>query len=198
MYYHYRVWSRPGADGASALDKALEELVLSERVMSGKQAKPSMTIVDSKSEKNAFTAEEKGYDGGKKISGIKIHLGVDILGLPNGIHVTAGNVTDRKGALEMLGKHAPKLRKILKVLCDGGYTGADFAEAVKALLNADVEIAKRRASHKFEVIPKRWVVERSLSWLDHFRRLWKNCERKLHTVHQMVSLAFISILLRRC
>jgi len=136
--------------------------------------------------------------GGKKISGIKIHLGVDMLGLPNGIHVTAGNVTDRKGALEMLGKHAPKLRKILKVLCDGGYTGADFAEAVKALLNAEVEIAKRRASHKFEVIPKRWVVERSLSWLEHFRRLWKNCERKLHTVHQMVTLAFISILLRRC
>ena len=96
--------------------------------------------------------------GGKKISGIKIHLGVDILGLPNGIHVTAGNVTDRKGALE------PKLRKILKVLCDGGYTGADFAEAVKALLNTEVEIAKRRASHKFEVIAKCWIVERPLSW----------------------------------
>jgi len=66
VYYHYRVWSRPGADGASTLDKALEELVLSERVMSGRQARPSMTIVDSKSVKNAFTAEEKGYDGGKK------------------------------------------------------------------------------------------------------------------------------------
>ena len=97
----------------------------------------------------------------------------------------------------MLGKHAPKLATILKVLCNSGYTGERFAGAVMALLNAEVEIAKRNALHTFEVIPKRWVVERSLGWLDHFRRLWKNCERKLHTVHQMVSLAFISILLRR-
>ena len=133
----------------------------------------------------------------KKTAGIKIHIRVDTLGLPNSIHVTTADVTDRKGALEMLGKYAPKLTKILKVLCDGGYTGEHFAGAVMALLNAEVEIAKRNALHAFKVIPKRWVVERSLGWLDHFRRLWKNCERKLHTVHQMVSLAFISILLRR-
>jgi len=133
----------------------------------------------------------------KKITGIKIHLGVDTLGLPNGIHVTTADVTDRAGALEMLGKHAPKLATILKVLCDGGYTGERFASAVMALLNAEVEVAKRSELHTFAVIPKRWIVERSLSWLDHFRRLWKNCERKLYTVHQMVSLAFIAILLRR-
>jgi len=133
----------------------------------------------------------------KKITGIKIHLGVDTPGLPDCIHVTTADVTGRKGALEMPGKHAPKLTKILKVLCDGGYTGEHFSGAVMALLNAGVEIAKRNAPHRFEVIPKRWVVERSLGRLDHFRRLWKNCGRKLHTVHQMVSLAFISILLRR-
>jgi transposase len=133
----------------------------------------------------------------KKIAGIKIHLGVDTLGLPNGIHVTTADVSDRKGALEMLGKHAPKLGKVLKVLCDGGYTGARFAGAVMALLNAEVEVAKRNALHTFELIPKRWVLERSLVWLDHFQRKKKNCERKLHTVHQMVSLAFISVLLRR-
>ena len=66
IYYHYQVWSQPGTDGTSTLDKALEELVLSARVISGREAKPSMTIVDSKSVKNACTAEEKGYDGGKK------------------------------------------------------------------------------------------------------------------------------------
>jgi len=122
---------------------------------------------------------------------------VDTLGLPNGIHVITAGVSDRKGAPEMLGKHASKLGKALKVLCDGGYTGAHFAGAVMALLNAEVEIAKRSELHTFEVIPKRWVVERSLGWLDHFLRLWKNCERKRHTVHQMVSLAFISVLMRR-
>jgi transposase len=111
--------------------------------------------------------------------------------------VTAADVTDRAGALEMLRKHAPNLTKIIKVLCDGGYTGDNFSNAVLALLNAEVEVVKRSELHKFAVLPKRWIVERSLGWLDHFRRLWKNCERKLYTVHQMVSLAFISVLLRR-
>ena len=134
---------------------------------------------------------------GKKSSGIKLHLGVDILGLPSTIHVTPANTTDRAGALEMLEIYAPKLSSVLKVLCDGGYTGENFANAVMELINSVVEVAKRSEMHKFEVIPKRWIVERSLAWLDHFRRLWKNCERKLHTTHQMVTLAFIRVLLRR-
>ena len=134
---------------------------------------------------------------GKKISGIKIHLGVDILGLPNGINVTPANVTDRDGALEMLEKHAPKLTSIIKVLCDGGYTGENFANAVSNLIDAEVEVVIRPELHKFVVMPKRWIVERSFAWLDHYRRLWKNCERKIDTTHQMVTLAFVSVLLRR-
>ena len=133
----------------------------------------------------------------KKISGIKLHIGVDIIGLPNAIHVTTANVTDRDGALEMLKKYAPKLSKILKVLCDGGYSGENFANAVKTLLDAVVEVAKRSELHKFEVIPKRWIVERTFAWLDNFRRLWKNCERKIHNTHQMVTFAFVSIFLKR-
>ena len=133
----------------------------------------------------------------KKISGIKIHYGSDILGIPNMIHVTTANVTDRDGALEMIKSYAPHLIGILKVLCDGGYTGENFANAVSAVINAEVEVVKRNELHKFAVIPKRWIVERSFSWLDHCRRLWKNCERKLHTTHQMVSFAFISLLLKR-
>ena len=185
------------AYGSSILDGVLKELVLSERIIKGRQPEATMMIVDSKSVKNAFTAEAKRYDGGKKVSGIKIHLGVDILGLPNAIEVTRANITDREGALEMLQKNAVKLGSILKVLCDGGYSGENFAKAVMALTNATVEVVKRGELGKFVVIPKRWIVERSLGWLDHFRRLWKNCERKLHTTHQMVTLAFISVLLRR-
>ena len=66
VYYHYQIWSKKGNDGKSVWDKALEELVLSERVISGRHPEPTMTIVDSKSVKNTFTAEEKGYDAGKK------------------------------------------------------------------------------------------------------------------------------------
>ena len=134
---------------------------------------------------------------GKKISGIKIHIGTDILGLPTAVYATTANVTDRDGALEMLMEYAPKFAKIIKILCDGGYTGDNFANAVMSLIGAVVEVVKRNDLHKFVVIPKRWIVERTLGWLDHFRRLWKNCERHIHTTQQMVTLAFIAVLLRR-
>lgn len=122
---------------------------------------------------------------------------MDTNGLPHAIHATTANVTDRDGALEMLRLCAPNLSEAAKVLCDGGYTGENFANAVKALLSADVEIAKRNELHTFAVIPRRWVVERTFAWLEKFRRLWKNCERKIHNTVQMTVLAFISILLKR-
>jgi len=65
------------------------------------------------------------------------------------------------------------------------------------LLGAKVEVAKRSELHKFVVIPKRWVVERSFAWLEKCRRLWKNCERKINTSLQMVVLAFLRLLLNR-
>jgi len=90
-----------------------------------------------------------------------------------------------------------ELPGVKKALCDGGYTGETFASAVKQITGAEVEIAKRSELHKFEVIPKRWVVERTFAWLENCRRLWKNCERYLHTSLQMTTLAFISLLLNR-
>ena len=157
-----------------------------------------MIIVDAKSVKNTYLPEEKGYDGGKKVSGIKLHIGVDTNGLPHAMAMTTANVTDRDGAIEMFKICAPNLSNVSKALCDGGYTGEKFASAVEVLIEADVEIAKRSELHTFAVIPKRWVVERTFGWLEHFRRLWKNCERKLHTTLQMTVLAFIALLLKRC
>lgn len=83
------------------------------------------------------------------------------------------------------------------MLVDGGYSGLKFATAIKELLGAEVEVAKRNELHTFKVIPQRWVVERSLGWLEKCRRLWKNCERKLTTSKQMVVLAFLALLLKR-
>ena len=71
VYNHYRIWSEKDNEGESILDKVLKELVASERVINGRQPKTSMIIVDSKSIKNTDTAEEKGYDGGKKNIGYK-------------------------------------------------------------------------------------------------------------------------------
>lgn len=86
-----------------------------------------------------------------------------------------------------------------KASFDGGYTGDAFEKSVQSILGkgVEVEIVKRSELHTFAVIPKRWVVERSFAWLEKCRRLWKNCERKLHTTQQMASLAFISLILKR-
>ena len=147
--------------------------------------------------KNTDTAEEKGYDGGKKVSGIKRHIAVDTQGLPHGIQITTANVTDRDGAILMLPKEQDQLARVSNVLVDGGYTGQPFADQVKEILGATVEVAKRNELHKFAVIPKRWVVERSFAWIEKCHRLWKNCERKLATSLQMVVLAFLVLLLWR-
>jgi transposase len=167
------------------------------RIENGRNDKTSFCIVDAQSVKNTDTAENKGYDAGKKISGIKRHIAVDTQGLPHAIHITTANVTDRDGALLMFKTEKDHLKNVENVLVDGGYTGEKFALAVNEILGATVEVAKRNELHKFEVIPKRWVVERSFSWLEKCRRLWKNCERQLNTSLQMVVLAFIALLIKR-
>jgi len=111
--------------------------------------------------------------------------------------VTTANVTDREGAISMIGYAAPNLSKCLKVLVDSAYTGENFANIVKYLIGAEVEVVKRSELHKFVVLPKRWIVERSFGWLEDYRLLWKNCERKIHNTLQAVKMAFISLLIRK-
>ena len=153
--------------------------------------------MDSQSVKKTDTAEQKGYDAGKKVSGIKRHIAVDTPGLPHAIPVTTADVTDRAGALAMFDENRSDLNRVQNVLVDGGYTGKPFAAAVQGILGASVEVVKRSELHTFVVLPKRWVVERSFAWLEKCRRLWKNCERKLNTSLQMVVLAFATLILRR-
>ena len=167
------------------------------RQNNGRNEKTSFIIVDAQSVKNTDTAENKGYDAGKKVSGIKRHIAVDTQGFPHAIHVTTAEITDRAGALEAFSLHQTSLSNVQNVLADGGYTGENFANSVREILGCTVEIAKRNELHKFEVVPQRWVVERSFGWLEKCRRLWKNCERKLNTSLQMVVLAFMMIVIKR-
>ena len=155
--------------------------------------------MDAQSVKNADTAGFKGYDAGKKVSGIKRHIAVDTLGLPHATAVTTANVTDRQGALQAVERSASKLSSIKSVLVDGGYVGEPFANGVKEQLgdHVKVQVAKRDELHHFTVMPKRWIVERSFAWLEKNRRLWKNCERWLNTSLQFIHLAFVALLLRR-
>ena len=167
------------------------------RRSNGRKEQSSFCIADSQSVKNTDSAEQKGYDAGKKVSGIKRHIAVDTQGLPHAVHVTTANVTDRAGALAMFDQHRDGLSLVQNVLVDGGYTGEPFAAGVQSLLGASVEVVKRNEMHTFVVLPKRWVVERSFAWLEKCRRLWKNCERKLDTSLQMVVLAFAALILKR-
>ena len=197
-YQYFRQWSeRPGPGQDSILEQVLKNrLARPDKAMDGKR-QTSFCIVDSQSVKNTDSADSKGYDAGKKVSGIKRHIAVDTQGLPHGIHVTTANVTDRAGALAMFDENRADLSQVQKVLVDGGYTGKPFAAAVQSLLGAAVEVVKRNELHTFVVLPKRWVVERSFAWLEKCRRLWKNCERKLNTSLQMVVLAFTVLILKR-
>ena len=147
--------------------------------------------------KNTDSAQCKGYDAGKKVSGIKRHIAVDTQGFPHAIAITTANVTDRQGALTAFTRHHENLSEVRNVLVDGGYTGESFADETYTILGARVEVAKRNELHKFAVIPKRWIVERSFAWLEKCRRLWKNCERKLNTSLQFVSLAFLALIMKR-
>ncbi len=152
--------------------------------------------MDAQSVKNTDTAENKGYDAGKKVSGIKRHIAVDTQGLPHALHITTANVTDRDGAVSMIEKSKTDLSETKKALVDGGYSGEKFATKINELIGATVEVVKRNELHKFVVLPKRWVVERSFAWLEKCRRLWKNCERKINTSLQMVVMAFLGLLLK--
>ena len=89
------------------------------------------------------------------------------------------------------------LQKVKNILVDGGYSGHKFKDQIQNIIRANVEVVKRNELHKFVVIPKRWIVERSFAWLEKCRRLWKNCERYLSTSHHMVVLAFSALLLKR-
>ena len=150
--------------------------------------------MDSRSVRNTGSAGSKGYDPGKKVSGIKRHIAVDTRGLPHAIHVTTADITGQAGALAMFDQRGADLSRVRKVLADGGYTGKPFAAEAQNLLRASVEVVKRNELHTFVVLPKRWVVERSFGWPEKCRRLWKNCEGKLNTSLQMVVLALAALM----
>jgi putative transposase len=137
----------------------------------------------------------RGYDAGKKILGRKRHIVVDTLGLILAVVVHAGNIQDRDGALLVLERirgYVPRLRLIW---ADGGYAG-NLVETVKALFHWTLEIVKR-SDTGFVVLPKRWIVERTFSWLYRYRRLSKDYEQLPENSEAMILIAMINLMSRR-
>ena len=120
-----------------------------------KKDKPTIRIIDAKSIKNTDTFEEKGYDTGKNISIIKLHIIVDTMGLSHAIYVSCANVTNRNGAIQVIFLNSDSLSCIKRYIVDEGYKGDKFAISVKELCEAEVEVLKKNEVHKFEVLPIR-------------------------------------------
>jgi putative transposase len=137
----------------------------------------------------------RGYDAGKRILGRKRHIIVDTLGLILAVVVHAGNIQDRDGALLVLERirgYVPRLRLIW---ADGGYAG-NLVETVKTLFHWTLEIVKR-SDTGFVVLPKRWIVERTFSWLYRYRRLSKDYEQLPENSEAMILIAMINLMSRR-
>ena len=165
------------------------------RLVCGDNAEPSAVVIDSRSCKSAPSCFGRGFDGGKKIQGVKIHLGVDKHGIPLAIDVSPANVHDTKGIV-------PVLRELSgqgfrgSALGDLGYRGKRLAKAGEALGITVKAIAR---GHDGVFIPTGicWVVECSFSWISNYRRLNTIFERTKEHLVAFVEIAFVSILSRR-
>ena len=160
---------------------------------------PTAAILDSQSVKSSGHGGTVGYDAGKRIKGRKRHLLIDTLGLVLGVVVTPADTTERAGGKAALARVLVWLTSLRLLWVDGGYTGAIFAQWVKALrAKLAVEVVKRSDEVQgFKVLPRRWVVERTFGWLMYQRRLVRDYERTISSAEAWIYIAMIRIQLRR-
>jgi len=139
-----------------------------------------------------------GYDAGKRVKGRKIHALVDTEGLPLRVVVHSAGMQDRDGAALVLDRIRARFPWLELVWADAGYDARQVKAAVAKLPILRMEIVRRSDDHKgFKVQPRRWVVERTFSWIGRNRRLAKDYENLATTLAAFVTIAAISLALRR-
>ena len=170
------------------------------RQQDGREAKPSAMILDSQSVKSAEGGEALGFDGGKKVHGRKRVLLTDTLGLVMLCVVVSARLQDVFAGARLLLKlwQQSRLRpRLKKIFADGGFRG-DLETLVKQELHVDLEIVlKQDAQEGFQVLPKRWVIERTNAWLSRQRRLARDYERLAASSESFIYIAMIRLGLRR-
>jgi putative transposase len=170
------------------------------RQAEGREAQASAMIIDSQSAKTAEGGEKRGYDGGKKVNGRKRNLIVDTQGWLIMANVTAANVQDvhaGKQTFQMLLQKPEQLTRLQTIFADGGYRG-ELVGWVEENLHAALSIVLKKDHHSgFQVLPKRWVIERTNAWISRSRRLARDYERRVASSEAFIYIAMIRLCLRR-
>ena len=191
VYDYYVKWE---ADGTTeTLHDLLRQRV---RVAKGRAETPTAAIIDSQSVKTSCNVDEssQGIDAGKKIKGRKRHIATDVLGLLLVVIVTAASVQDSAGGQQVLDHLAASHPTVSKAWADGGYNNAVIRHGTQRGIN--VEVVKRPAAQGFHVLPRRWVIERSLGWLMQHRRLVRDYEALPQRSRTMVHWAMTNTMSR--
>jgi transposase len=195
VYGYFRAWRKDGT--LDRLHGALREQVRTKHER--RNPGPSAGIVDSQSVKGADTvpAQTRGYDAGKRVNGRKRHIVTDTIGLLLVVMVTAASVQDRDGGRGILACLHSALGSVRHIFADGGYQGRLVAIA-KSAWGIVVEVVRKPSDQRgFAVLPRRWVVERTFSWLMRWRRLVRDYERLPETHEAMVKWAMVGLMLNR-
>lgn len=192
VHRYHLAWSRDGT--WEAIATRLADAV---RAREGRQGEASAGIIDARSVRGAgtVTSETRGYDAGKKISGRKAFGVVDTLGLLLAVYVVAANTSDNAGGIEAIDRTRARSRRFRKVWCDAGFKRTFIDHCRRHHVGA--EVVTRIHSGRFEVLPKRWIVERSWSWLMNSRRLQLDYERDPIVTEGFYWAAHSRYLLRR-